>query len=149
MKPESSPTLEQWLSQATKNLAPQAVSSITKEITDHFQTSLESYERRGISRVDAEGLVLRDLGDPDKSGKKFRKSYLTVLDQFVIEALENIKFVIIIGSIFQIILSIYRLNLSFDMYQNGHYTNLVSVEQNLKHFSWKVRATDICASGLI
>ena len=44
MIPESNPNLEQWLSKATKNLAPQAVSSITKEITDHFQTSLESYE---------------------------------------------------------------------------------------------------------
>ena len=143
-------TLEQWLSKATKNLAPDAISSIKKEITDHFQTSLERYERRGISRVEAESLVLRDLGDPDKSGKKFRKSYLTVLDQFVIETLGNIKFVILIGSIFQIILSIYKLNISFDMYQNGHYNNLASVEQNLKYFSWQVRAIltalqDLCS----
>ena len=81
MTPESNPTLEQWLSKATKNLAPQAVSSIKKEITDHFQTSLERYEKRGISRSDAKILVLRDLGDAEKSAVKFNHVYLTIKEE--------------------------------------------------------------------
>jgi hypothetical protein len=77
MKPESNPKLEQWIVVATKNLTSTAIASIAKEITDHYQTSLEKYEARGISRVEAEGLAVRDLGDPEKSSSKFVQVYLT------------------------------------------------------------------------
>jgi hypothetical protein len=70
-------TLEQWINSATKNLAPEAISSIAKEITDHYQTSLEKYEARGISSIEAESLAVRDLGDPEKSANKFVQVYLT------------------------------------------------------------------------
>lgn len=70
-------TLEQWIAVATINLTPTAISSITREITDHYQTSLEKYEARGISSFEAEGLAVRDLGNPEKSAKKFVQVYLT------------------------------------------------------------------------
>ena len=70
-------TLETWLSVATKNLAPQAVSSITKEITDHVKTTLERQTSAGLSQVEAEKLVVRLLGDPVVFLKNSRKIYLT------------------------------------------------------------------------
>jgi hypothetical protein len=70
-------TLEQWIVAATKNLTPTAIASITREITDHYQTSLEKYEARGISSIEAESLAVRDLGDPEKSANKFVQVYLT------------------------------------------------------------------------
>jgi hypothetical protein len=77
-------TLKQWIVAATKNLAPTAISSITKEITDHYQTSLEKYEACGISSVEAESLAVRDLGDPEKSANKFVQVYLTKKEELKI-----------------------------------------------------------------
>lgn len=70
-------TLKQWIVIATKNLTPTAISSITREITDHYQTSLEKYEARGILSLEAQELALQDLGNPEKSAKKFVQVYLT------------------------------------------------------------------------
>jgi cation transport ATPase len=70
-------TLKQWIVVATINLTPTAIASITKEITDHYQTSLEQYEVRGISRVEAESLAVRDLGLPKVAARGFEREYLT------------------------------------------------------------------------
>ncbi len=70
-------TLKQWIVAATKNLIPTAIASITKEITDHYQTSLEKYEARGISSIEAESLALQDLGLPKVAARGFEREYLT------------------------------------------------------------------------
>jgi hypothetical protein len=82
-------TLKQWIVAATKNLTSTAISSITKEITDHYQTSLEKYEARGISSIEAESLAVRDLGDPEKSASKFVQVYLTKDENEKIKKIEN------------------------------------------------------------
>ena len=69
-------TLETWLSVATKNLAPDAISSITKEITDHVKTTLEQQTNAGLSQLEAEKVAVQLLGDPKKSAIKFRKIHL-------------------------------------------------------------------------
>ncbi len=133
-------TLESWLQIATNDLTPEAVVSIRKEITDHVKTTLDYQTNAGLSQVEAEKVAVTLLGDPKRLAKKFRKSYLTTFDQIIIEILGNVKLIIFFSSIFNILLSIYGLKIDFDMYQNGHYTDLASIEQNAKYFSWQIRA---------
>lgn len=111
--------LEQWIVVATKNLTPTAIASITKEITDHYQTSLEKYEVRGISSIEAENLAVRDLGDPDKSASKFSQVYLTSYEEKKLRnmarfpyLLSAILLMLIYGSmaLFSAYFSIFRFN---------------------------------------
>ncbi len=112
-------TLEQWIVAATKNLTPTAISSITREITDHYQTSLEKYEARGISRLEAEVLAVQDLGEPEKSASKFVQVYLTKKEE---EKLKNMMdspkwFEAIIGFIlygFFAVISLFLLSVTPD-----------------------------------
>ncbi len=115
MKPESNPKLEQWIVAATKNLTPTAISSITKEITDHYQTSLEKYETRGISSIEAESLAVRDLGLPKIAARGFEREYLTK-DQarrFSPESKQTIWFKVMLIVVWVSILGLFFLDFRF------------------------------------
>jgi uncharacterized membrane protein len=70
-------SLGQWIKAATKNLAPEAILSITKEITDHYQTSLEHYQANGISSMEAQQKAVLELGNPKTAARAFEREYLT------------------------------------------------------------------------
>ena len=89
MTPESNPKLESWLYWATKGLASDAISSITKEIIDHVQTTLEHYEMSGFSRDGAEKLAVLRLGDPEVFLRDAKKSYLTASENNMLSGYFN------------------------------------------------------------
>jgi VIT1/CCC1 family predicted Fe2+/Mn2+ transporter len=108
-------TLEQWIAVATINLTPTAISSITREITDHYQTSLEKYEARGISSIEAEGLAVRDLGSPKVAARGFEREYLTKnqVRRFLPESKQTIGLKIMLVVVWVTILGLFFLDFRF------------------------------------
>ncbi len=115
MTPESIFTLEQWLSKATKNLTLTAISSITKEITDHYQTSLEKYEARGISSTEAQQKSVFELGNPKMAARGFEREYLTKEQarRFIPESRQTIWFKIMLVVVWVTILGLFFLDFRF------------------------------------
>jgi hypothetical protein len=131
--------LEQWIVAATKNLTPTAISSITKEITDHYQTSFEKYEARGISSIEAESLAVRDLGDPEKSANKFTQVYLTrseeekiekMLEPFYLSSAMPGLFAFLIGTCLNVLLftdRVWHVNLKISIWAISSTVNYLSL----------------------
>jgi hypothetical protein len=104
-------TLEQWILAATKNLSPEAISSITKEITDHVKTTLEYQKSIGLSQVEAEKLAVRKLGDPEVFLRNARKTYLTASERQILNRAFTPKYGQLIQWMF------FTVNLLFIVYQ--------------------------------
>jgi hypothetical protein len=76
-------TLEHWLSIATSGLCADAVARIRTEITDHYQTTIDSSSTPETA--------LTSLGDPKKANRQYHRIYLTKKEAVVADVLASPK----------------------------------------------------------
>jgi hypothetical protein len=69
--------LTDWLSIATDDLCAAAKERIRLEIESHFQEAVDTHRADGQSEEQAQANALKDLGNPEVEGKRFRKTHLT------------------------------------------------------------------------
>ncbi len=109
-------TLEQWLQIATKDLTPEAVVSIRKEITDHVKTTLEYQTNAGLSQVEAEKLAVRLLGDPMVFLQRARKTYLTKSED---KRLKQLYSPLKIGKLYYFLFFLYNIFVFLNLWHNS------------------------------
>ena len=76
-------TVEEWLVRATRDLSDDAVEHIRTEITEHYQTALDS----GYTPEAA----LASLGEPKAANRQYRRVYLTRKEAVAAGALASFR----------------------------------------------------------
>lgn len=73
-RPES---VDRWLEIATKGLCAQAKERIRAEIQSHYDDAVAESMEQGLSAAEAHAAAVAGLGNPRRSRRAFRHSYLT------------------------------------------------------------------------
>ena len=69
--------LENWLTQATRQLANDASAQVRTEIREHYESARDAAIARGATPADAERMAVIDLGDPAIVNCQYRRVLLT------------------------------------------------------------------------
>ena len=79
--------LENWLANATLDLALSERQRIHEEISTHVRDARDHLLEQGLSELDAEARAIQDLGDPRAARAAFLKTCYTVSDERRLEKL--------------------------------------------------------------
>lgn len=82
-------TLSEWLEIATRKLTNASKERIRVEIEAHYAEAVEAHREDGLSEADAQTAALRELGDANAAGRRFRKQHLTESDETTLKQSEK------------------------------------------------------------
>jgi hypothetical protein len=83
-------SIDEWLDTATKNLCADAQVEVSKEIHAHFTDAVQALNADGLSPEEATAAALYQLGPPSSATRKFRKTYLTKVEEKVLRVLSGL-----------------------------------------------------------
>jgi hypothetical protein len=87
--------LAEWLETATEGIAPAGKERITREIGAHYTDAVAALRDKGESEEVAQARALEVLGDPTQALKRFRKNFITDLEEKEIARLRMPKYLFV------------------------------------------------------
>lgn len=81
--------LDKWLDAATRGLSEESAARVRAEISDHYQLAYEAAIANGASAEQANLAVIAALGDAKSENREYRRVFLTVWEQRLLDSMRN------------------------------------------------------------